>query len=535
MSEHSNERPDEHAGERIHALVERQARERPSAVALIDDVDVSDVPLTWSGYLAAIDAMAALLRDEGVRSGDRVLVVAENCAATAVAIFAASRIAAAAVPVNARMTAAELERVVAHAAPALALYTSHASAEAAAHANAAGARDVVTPVGTLGLATGIAAPGPEGAAEVRRHDVAVILYTTGTTGAPKGVMLTHANLGFAAHASMALRGLSAADTVYGVLPLTHVFGVASVLMASARAGAAVRLATRFRPDALHAALMDGVTVFPAVPQMHALLMQHVRERDCERLEGGRLRYVSSGAAPLDPAWKRKAEGFYGLPLQNGYGMTESTAGVCGTTNPIGSDDTSAGPPFPGIEVALDRSVGGSAGAGDADVGEILTRGPHVMGGYFGNPDETARTIDASGWLRTGDLGRIDADGRVHVVGRCKELIIRGGFNVYPPEVEAALNDHPQVVQAAVVGRALPGGDEEILAFVQCADPAAMDEAELRAFVGERLASYKRPSRVVFATSLPAAATGKVLKHRLIGAFPEALGEAPPAGAPRRGS
>ena len=449
----------------------------------------------------------------------------------AVSIFAATRIGAVAVPVNARFTSAELERVTAHAEPAVTLYTAGVSADAAAHARAAGARTFATAAGAIELSggTGGAAdpdPDPDGDADRDPDrdlgDAAVILYTTGTTGAPKGVILTHANLCFAAHASTTLRDLSPADTVYGVLPLTHVFGIASVLMASACAGATLRLDARFRPERLHAALMDGVNVFPAVPQMHALLMAHVREQGLDRLEGGRLRYVSSGAAPLDPAWKRQAEAFYGIALQNGYGLTESTAGICGTRNPIGSDDTSAGRPFPGIEVRLDLSVGSSAGTDDAEVGEILTRGAHVMHGYFRNPAETTRAIDADGWLRTGDLGRIDAEGRLHVVGRCKELIIRGGFNVYPPEVEAALNDHPDVVQAAVIGRTLEGGNEEILAFVQCSDPTAMDEAAMKAFVGERLASYKRPSRVVFTTALPAAATGKVLKHRLLAAFAQEL-------------
>ena len=511
--------------ERIDALVERRAASTPDAVALIEDAgDGPPMPVTWAEYRAAVDEAAELLRERGVRRGDRVLVVAENAAAVAALVFGASRAGAVAVPVNARMTAPELARIGAHARPALALYTSHVSAEAAAHARAAGAEEVRTRLGTLAVAASAGAAARQGDGSgggEDAHDVAVLLYTTGTTGDPKGVMLTHANLGFAARASATLRGLSEADTVHGVLPLTHVFGVASVLMASAFSGAAVRLVPRFRPDRLLRALGDGVTVFPGVPQMHALLMAHARERGIGRLGGGRLRYVSSGAAPLDPAWKREAEAFYGLALQNGYGMTESTAGVCATTNPIGSDDTSAGPALPGVEVRIDRSIGapgGSADAADAGVGEILTRGPHVMAGYFRNPEATALAIDPGGWLRTGDLGRIDAAGRVHVVGRAKELIIRGGFNVYPPEVEAALNDHPDVVQAAVIGRALPGGDEEVLAFVQCADPEAMDEAALVAFVAGRLASYKRPSRVVFARALPAAATGKVLKHRLLEAF-----------------
>ena len=258
-------------------------------------------------------------------------------------------------------------------------------------------------------------------------------------------------------------------------------------------------------------------MLPAVPQMHALLMQYTRDQGMTRLEGSRLHYVSSGGAPLDPAWKCKAEAFYGMALQNGYGMTESTAGICGTRNPIGTPDVSVGPALPGVEVRIDPDTQDEHG-----VGEVLTRGPHVMKGYFRNPDETARAIRPDGFLRTGDLGRFDAEGNLHIVGRSKELIIRSGFNVYPPEVEAALNDHPLVVQSAVVGRRVAGGNEEVLAFVQCADPAKVDEATLKEFVAGRLSSYKRPSRILIVDQLPAAATGKVLKHRLLGAFADRL-------------
>ena len=348
---------------------------------------------------------------------------------------------------------------------------------------------------------------------------AVILYTTGTTGDPKGVMLTHDNLYFAAQASSRLRGIMPQDRIYGALPLTHVFGLASMLMAASVVGASVQLEVRFKPDRVYAALMNGVTVFPGVPQMHALVMQYVSAQGFTRLENSCLRYVSSGAAPLDPAWKRKAEAFYGLPLQNGYGMTESTAGVCATSNPIGTSDTSVGPVLPGMQICLDTSF---SAAGDADTGEILTRGPQVMKGYFKNPEATASAIDADGWLRTGDLGKIDTQGNLHVVGRCKELIIRGGFNVYPPEVEAALNDHPDVIQAAVIGRAGVDGDEEILAFVQGVELDSLDPAVLAAFVSERLVSYKRPSRIIPCTELPTAATGKILKHKLLSTFAEQL-------------
>ncbi|MGR3625622.1 MAG: class I adenylate-forming enzyme family protein [Limimaricola sp.] len=500
----------EETARRVHELIGRQAARRGEAPGLID---CDGRVLSHAEYDAAIGEMAALLRERGVAGGDRVLIVAENCAATALAIFAASRLDAIAVPVNARMTGAELDRIITHASPRAILYTCHVSPEARAHAETAKAEEVATATGAIALAAGPGgAPEP---VETGAGQVGVILYTTGTTGDPKGVMLTHANLLFAGASSAAMRGMMPEDRIYGALPLTHVFGLASMLMAGASCGACVQLETRFAPDRLLAALKDGATILPAVPQMHALLMKHTASLGHDRLEGAKLRYVSSGAAPLDPAWKRKAEAFYGLPLQNGYGMTESTAGVCGTKNPIGTPDVSVGPALPGIEIRIDPEAQDAEG-----VGEIHTRGPHVMKGYYRNPEATAQVIDAEGWLKTGDLGKIDAEGRLHVVGRCKELIIRSGFNVYPPEVEAALNDHPMVVQAAVVGRAR-GGNEEVLAFVQCADPAP-EPAALKAHVSERLSSYKRPSKILIVDRLPAAATGKILKHKLLGTFADRL-------------
>ncbi|MCI5042989.1 MAG: AMP-binding protein [Donghicola eburneus] len=500
---------------RIHHLVEDNARAYPDAIALTDG---SGHQMTYTEYQAAITEAASMLHTRGVQPGDRVAIVAENCVATAVFIFAASSKGAYALPINARMTAAEIARVMAHATPRVTVFTTEASKEAAAHAATANAETQRTSFGSFAIAvTGTSAPeqvadGPD--------ETAVLLYTTGTTGDPKGVMLTHTNLRYAGRASTELRGMRQDDRIYGVLPLTHVFGLASMLMAASGIGATIQLEPRFRPDALYAALMDKVTILPAVPQMHALLMQYARDQGLSRLGNSNLRYVSSGAAPLDPAWKRKAEAFYGLPLQNGYGMTESTAGVCGTRNSIGSPDISAGFPLPETEIRLDASV---SAAGDPDAGEILVRGPQVMKGYFRNPAETARTIDADGWLRTGDLGKIDEAGNLHVVGRCKELIIRGGFNVYPPEVEAALNDHPDVIQSAVIGN-VTDGDEEILAFVQCADPATLDQDALAAFVAKRLTGYKRPSRIILTTELPAAPTGKILKQKLASVFAEQLAQ-----------
>ncbi|MFW2544932.1 class I adenylate-forming enzyme family protein [Primorskyibacter sp. 2E107] len=496
---------------RIHQLIDQHLEIRPDAPAI---KDCDGQIYSWATYAAFTHEAEELLRAQGAAPGERVLIVGENCLAMPVLLNACSRIGAWGVPINARMSAAEISRIRSHANPVLTLYTSGISREAAAHAGEAPA--LPTGFGALHIGQGQSDPepmpdGPDAPA--------VLLYTTGTTGDPKGVMLSHANLLFAAKASADLRKLTAEDHVYGALPLTHVFGVASMLMASARVGAVVELVPRFDPAKLYEAFLNGANVLPAVPQMHALLMAYAEKQGITKLENAPLRYVSSGAAPLDPAWKRKAEAFYGIPLQNGYGMTESTAGVSGTRNAIGDPDTSVGPPLPGVEVSLDLSFGE-----DPNVGEVLTKGPHVMLGYFRNPQATAQTVQ-DGWLRTGDLGRIDDRGRLHIVGRAKELIIRGGFNVYPPEVEAALNDHPAVVQSAVIGRQA-GGDEEILAFVQPTAPGAVDAAALKTFTAERLAGYKRPTRIFVVDALPAAATGKILKHKFLDHFAALLAEEP---------
>lgn len=501
---------------RIHDLVAQQAARNPDATAIIN---FDGKAFSYAHHQAAITHAAQILRDQGVERDDRVALVSENCAATAIFIFATSVVGAQSVPVNARMTRAEIKQVMDHATPRVTIFMTEVSDHATDHAAVANADYHTTDFGTFAIAaTASSNPAPS---ETGSDETAVILYTTGTTGAPKGVMLTHANLGFAGRASAELRGMSQSDRVYGVLPLTHVFGLASMLMASTQTGAAVQLETRFVPARLHAALLDGVTVFPGVPQMHALLMQYAQEQGVARLEHSKLHYVSSGGAPLDPTWKRKAEVFYGIALQNGYGLTETTAGASGTCNPIGTPDTSVGKALSGTEIKLAVPTGASES--DA-TGEILARGPHVMKGYFNNPVETAKAIDAQGWLHTGDLGQFDADGNLHVVGRSKELIIRSGFNVYPPEVEAALNDHPDVIQSAVIGRAIEGGNEEILAFVQCIDPTTFDVGALSAFVRGLLVSYKHPSRIFPVTELPAAATGKVLKHKLLSTFADLLAQ-----------
>jgi long-chain acyl-CoA synthetase len=491
--------------DRWHDLLTPHVLERANAPALSDNTGAD---WDFATLDRACDELCDLMADHGLRPGDRVLLVAENCAAAVATLFACSRAGVTVIPVNARQSEPEIDRILAHCQPAMVLFTSAASGDAAAHGARLGARPVTGVFGVLQMAT------PYSSRPDSDRDVAVMLYTTGTTGAPKGVMLSHANLRFGGRTSAAIRGMVADDLLYGVLPITHVFGLSSIVTGAAHIGAPVRLEARFSPARLLEALDDGVSLLSAVPQMHALVMAHARQQGLARLVPGRLRYVSSGAAPLDPAWKRQAEAFYGVALQNGYGMTESTAGICVTRNDIGTPDVSCGPPIPGVEVMIE-------GAGSDGTGEVLTRGPHVMKGYYRDQAGTSAVLGVDGWLRTGDLGRLDDQGFLHIMGRAKELIIHGGFNVYPPEVEAALNDHPAVIQCAVVGR-MVAGDEKVLAFVQAAPGNMPDVEELRAFVAARLAGYKRPAQIIVATDLPAAPTGKILKHKLLEVFADRL-------------
>jgi acyl-CoA synthetase (AMP-forming)/AMP-acid ligase II len=497
---------------RLHQLLEANAASRPAA-RMARDHDGRDV--TWGELLDATEIATEALRARDVRPGDRVLIAAENSVALAAFLFACSRLDAWALLVNARAAGPELERIAADAGPRVSVFTTGASPDARAHAEAAAADRLQTPAGEVALTD--AAPVTPEPATAGADQVAALLYTTGTTGAPKGVMLSHGNLLFAGRVSAGYRNMVPADIVYGALPLTHVFGLASMLTAAATAGAQLWLEPRFRPEDLLAALRAGVTIVPAVPQMHAMLVDHARSQGIDRLQGVALRFVSSGGAPLDPELRRRAERFYGLPLQNGYGMTEATAGVTVTRSTPGDGDTSVGSPLPGVEVRLDIPA-----AAEDGVGEILTRGPHVMMGYYRLPEETAAVLGPDGFLHTGDLGRFDAEGRLHVVGRRKELIIRSGFNVYPVEVEAALTEHPRVIQSAVVGRKVAGGNEEVIAFVLVAPGTELTEADLKAHMADRLSPYKRPNLYVVATELPATPTGKILKHKLLDHFADRL-------------
>jgi acyl-CoA synthetase (AMP-forming)/AMP-acid ligase II len=306
-----------------------------------------------------------------------------------------------------------------------------------------------------------------------------------------------------------LRGLTPQDRAYGVLPISHVYGLASVMLGTLYAGACLYLAPRFSAAAMLRAIGDdGLTILQGVPAMYARLLE---------LAGGgkvpsQLRFIYAGGSPLDPGLKLQAEQLLGLPLHNGYGMTESSPTISQTRLDAPRSDTSVGTAIPGVEMRIVDA--GEADVAPGEAGELWVRGPNVMKGYYREPALTAAAMRAGGWLNTGDMARQDPDGALFIVGRTKELIIRSGFKVYPLEVETALNAHPGVTQSAVVGRAVDGGNEEVVAFVEADPKQPPSVQELREHLAQRLTPYKCPADIVIMAALPSAATGKILKGQL---------------------
>jgi long-chain acyl-CoA synthetase len=483
------------------------ARTAPAKVA----VATADATHDWADLERQRLAWAERLRNAGVRPGDRVLVIGENGPAAIAMIFAVLSLRAWLVNVNARLSAREVAAIHAHAGARLAVFLTDSS-DARAHAERMSAMAWDEPGWGPVAATRAQEATAEPVSDDPASDVAALLYTTGTTGEPKGVMLTHANLMFIARNSRALRRLEPRDRVYGLLPISHVYGLASVCLGTLFSGASLHPQARFQPAAAADFLRrHELTVCQGVPAMYAKLLEHLRAEGRRAFEAPALRFLYAGGSPLAPQLKRDVEAFFGLPLHNGYGLTEASPTLTQTRPESPRDDCSVGPAIPGVELRVVDREGHDVPRGQP--GELWARGPNVMKGYYRAPEATAQALRPGGWLATGDIARQGDDGAYFIEGRLKELIIRSGFNVFPVEVEAVLNAHPEVVQSAVVGRSV-AGDEEVVAFVELVPGARVTPEELVAFAGRSLAPYKRPAEVVVMAALPAAPSGKVLKGQL---------------------
>jgi len=492
--------------DRISDVIEPFARHSAHHPALVQ----GNVTWTYAELATVVADTVSIFKLYDIRPGDRVMIVSENSLALVALIFAASEIDAWSVVVNLRLSAREVDLIREHSGARRVFYMIEVSDAARQHADRHDADiAVLRALGTLGVGPLNRETVPEPVETDRSRQVAALVYTSGTTGNPKGVMLTHRNLLFSARAAGAQR--EPTDKVYCVLPISHIVGFSAILIASLMAGATVQLVPRFDPAALVAAIAnDGITLMFGVPATYHRLLEYKAVAGIDRLPRGKLRRLAVAGAPLDVTLKSKIETEFGLPLGNGYGISECAPAIAGVRAEAARSDDAVGSLITGIEARLVKPDGGAVAAGE--VGELHVRGPNVMWGYYRAPEATAAVIDADGWFNTGDLARFDGD-VLFIVGRTKELIIRSGFNVYPPEVEAVLNEHSAVVQSAVIGRSVPG-NEEVVAFVELLPGSTATPADLIAHAARQLTPYKRPSEIIVLDALPAGSTGKILKHRL---------------------
>jgi malonyl-CoA/methylmalonyl-CoA synthetase len=442
---------------------------------------------------AAGARVAGRLRRAGLAAGDRVLVSAATSMELVAAYLGALRMGLVVVPVNTAYREREVGHIVRDARPAAALVDDPGRGD---WARRAGGGDLLVAGPEVDLPDGDPPP-LDGAAP---GDPALLCYTSGTTGPPKGAVLAHGNLLASAEALRLAWRWSPEDRLVLALPLFHIHGLGVGLHGTLLAGASAALLARFEVDAvLDAARDHAATLFFGVPTMYSRLAGSPRAGELAR-----LRLCVSGSAPLPPAVFRRLAERAGQRVLERYGMTETVMNV---SNPYDGERRpgTVGLPLPGVELRL---------AGGAE-GEVLLRGPNVFGGYWGDPAATAEAFDPDGWFRTGDLGSFDERGYLRIEGRSKELIITGGYNVHPREVEELLLEHPGVAEAAVVGVPSEEWGEQVAAFVVPADPAAPPaREELLAYAAERLAGFKRPRVLRYVDALPRNALGKVLKQEL---------------------
>jgi long-chain acyl-CoA synthetase len=495
---------------RISDVVKPWAASAPDHPALIE----ASGAWTYAQLDAAISATQSWLRAMGIRPGDRVLIVGENCREFVALLLASAGMDAWPVLVNARISAREIEEIQNHCGARRTFFTTSVSPNALDHARQQGAKfEEVEGLGSVAAGSLNETSQPEmtdPSSDVAER-VATLIYTSGTTGLPKGVMLSHRNLLFLAARSAKIRSLSSDDRLYGILPMSHAVGLSVVLLGALLSGASLYLSPRFDPMNARVTLeKEQITVFLGAPATFTQFLQYAKLRAVESLKFSALRIISSSGAQLHPSTKSEIEKLFGLPLHNGYGVTECSPTIAQTRVESPRNDTSIGPPFPGVEIKLvgpDRKP-----APEGEAGELWVRGPNVMKGYYRAPEETAAAIDADGWFNTRDLARLE-DGNLFIVGRTKDLIVHRGFNVYPAEVEAVLNSFPGVVQSAVIGRTA-AGDEEVIAFVQPLPDAQLAVSDIAEHAALHLAAYKRPSQIHLVSTMPVTPTGKVIKADL---------------------
>ncbi|MFI5040634.1 MAG: long-chain fatty acid--CoA ligase [Acidimicrobiales bacterium] len=498
-------------------MLRESARANPAKpVALFDGGQLSYAELD-----ALSDLFAAGLRREGITPDDAVGLQLPNLPQFLIAYFGILKAGSVVVPLNVLLRAPEIAYQL-HDSDARALITWAGTAVEAAKGAADAGVDriwVVNTPGTPDVSVGRPVDellgGEQPATPILEQtepgDTAAIVYTSGTTGRPKGAELSHFQLYMNADTPGRLFGIRPDDVVMVVLPLFHVFGMSSELNVCVRFGATMSLVPRFEATkVLEVIQRDRVTVFEGVPTMYIALLNHP---GLDEYDLSSLRVGISGGAPIPAEVIDEVERRFGFVILEGYGMTETAST---TTFNVSAEERkiySVGKPIWGVEVEIWSEEGERLPRGPDHVGELVVRGVNTPNGYYKRPEATAEAF-RRGWFHTGDLGWLDEDGFFFIVDRKKDLIIRGGYNVYPREVEEVLYTHPCVAEAAVVGIPHPLLGEDVKAFVELKKGATATEEELISYVKERLAAYKYPRSVEFRDELPKGGTGKILKETL---------------------
>jgi long-chain acyl-CoA synthetase len=453
--------------------------------------------------------LATLLRERGVQPGDRVGVMLPNVPEFPIAYYGVLRAGGIVVPMNVLLKRREVAFYLEDSGAKLLLAWHGFGEEAGTGAAEAGAEAIeVEPAAFAASLAGLE-PTPE-VAETAADDIAVLLYTSGTTGKPKGAELTHENLSRNAEiSSRTTCEVGAGDVVLGALPLFHSFGQTVGMNASLRVGACLTLVPKFDPgEALATMQRDRVTHFYGVPTMFGALLHHPGR---ESFDTSALRNCITGGASMPVEVLRGFEDAFGAKVMEGYGLSE-TSPVASSNHPdMERKPGSIGTPIEGVEMRVVDEDDNPVAEGE--IGEIAIRGHNIMKGYWQCPEATAEAM-RGGWFHSGDMARVDEDGYFYIVDRKKDLIIRGGYNVYPREVEEVLYEHPKIREAAVVGVPHDEWGEEIGAAVVLMEGEELSPAEVSAYVKDRIAAYKYPRVVWFLDELPKGPTGKILKREI---------------------
>ncbi len=489
----------------LASLLTESAKRTPDAPA----VRLGEEELSYGELEERSACLATMLRKEGVRQGDRVGVMQPNVPGFAIAYYGVLRAGAVVVPMNVLLKRREIAFYLEDSGAKLLIAWHGFIEEARAGAKEAGAKTIEVDPKVL-LAYSINHEPMAGLADTAEDDTAVILYTSGTTGKPKGAELTHLNLFRNADVSSRTTcEIGEGDIVLGALPLFHSFGQTVAMNASLKVGACLTLVARFDPgEALETMQRDGVTHFYGVPTMYGALLHHPER---ESFDTSALRNCITGGASMPVEVLHGFEQAFGATVLEGYGLSETSPVACSNHPEMERKAGSIGTPIEGVEMRVvdedDKPVA------QGEVGEIVIRGHNIMKGYWQRPDATAEAM-RGGWFHSGDMARTDEDGYFYIVDRKKDLIIRGGYNVYPREVEEVLYEHPKIREAAVVGIPHDEWGEEIGAAVVLHQGEELGAEEISAYVKDQIAAYKYPRLVWFLDDLPKGPTGKILKREI---------------------